>query len=131
MLDFSSKAEPMSTAVEARSLIVQIAGPQPLGGGNVKGALARVARRSRLGLRRVKAIFYGEARRIDADELKALRAAARDTTANDAGRDELTDLRARIARLETLLARADAHMAGALPDLDRRGSGGRFRDSRA
>lgn len=80
---------------EARTLVELIAGPMRLGE-NVKSALARVARSTGLGDRRVRGIWNGEARRIEAEEMDRLR-----QVALDARTREEADLayRAHLARL--------------------------------
>ncbi len=64
----------MSAIYEARSLIIDIAGPVPLGA-KVKTILARVADASGLSERRIRGIWNEEARAVLADELEALRQA--------------------------------------------------------
>jgi len=88
----------MSTArSEARELVELIAGPLRLGD-NVKAALGRVSRATGLGDRRVRGIWNGEARRIEAEEMDRLREAALDArTREDAAlayREHLARLRA-------------------------------------
>lgn len=68
----------MTTAqAEARHLVELIAGPMRLGE-NVKAALTRVSRATGLGDRRVRGIWNGEARRIEAQEMDRLRQVALD-----------------------------------------------------
>jgi len=100
----------MNAAVEARSLIEEIAGPQVVGG-KIKAALDRVARKTGLSHRRVRGLWNGEARAILAGEMDALRRVARKRE-EAAARDELSELRARMSRLETILA-------ASLPDMAR------------
>lgn len=64
-----------SASVEARRLLIQIAGPVSLGD-SVKAVLGRVARVTGLGDRRVRAIWNEEARAIRSEEMDRLRAAA-------------------------------------------------------
>ncbi|MET7242460.1 hypothetical protein ABZT49_03770 [Methylobacterium sp. EM32] len=85
----------MTAQAEARQLVELIAGPVRLGE-NVKAALARVARLTGLGDRRVRGIWNGEARRIEAEEMDRLRRAALDaSTLEDVDRA----YRAHLARL--------------------------------
>ena len=104
----SPKEGAVSAAAEARSLLEAIAGPQPAGG-KVKTALARVARITGLGQRRVRALWNSEARRIGADEIETLRAAALGERPAHA---ELARLRDQINRLEWLLRTTDPDAAG-------------------
>lgn len=67
----------MSAQAEARHLVELIAGPMRLGE-NVKAALTRVSRATGLGDRRVRGIWNGEARRIEAQEMDRLRQVALD-----------------------------------------------------
>lgn len=92
----------MNAACEARHLVDAAAGGRSLKG-NVKAGLARVARLSGLSARRIRALWYGEVRpeHIREQEINALRAAAR---VERQAHDELGELRARLARIETLLA---------------------------
>lgn len=64
----------MSSAAEARNLIVDIAGPQPLGA-RVKSVLARVAKATGIPERRIRGIWHREAKAVLADEINALRRA--------------------------------------------------------
>lgn len=110
------KGTPMTAACEARDLIATIAGPQALGC-RIKTALDRVARRVGMNPRRVRALWHGEARRIEADELEALRRAAKLETP---ARDELAALRETVARLEAYLVSVDPDAAGVIADPYRR-----------
>lgn len=88
----------MSTApAEARHLVELIAGPLRLGD-NVKAALGRVACTTGIGHRRVRGIWNGEARRIEAEEMDRLRQAALDARTREeadlAYRDHLARLQA-------------------------------------
>jgi len=89
----------MSAAVEARGLIEEIAGPAALGS-KVKSALSDVAKATGLSHRRVRGIWNKEARRIDAEELDALRRAAH-------GRANTHDFAARLEAVEARLAAID------------------------
>lgn len=59
-------------------------------------------------LRRARSIWEGTARRIDTDEMDAIRLAKIEET-----RREQRDLRARLAALDEMLANVDAALAGA------------------
>ncbi|KQP82881.1 hypothetical protein ASF57_12155 [Methylobacterium sp. Leaf117] len=88
----------MTTAqAEARHLVELIAGPMRLGE-NVKAALTRVSRATGLGDRRVRGIWNGEARRIEAQEMDRLRQVALDARTREevdvAYQAHLTRLRA-------------------------------------
>lgn len=69
-----SESQHMSAAVEAATLIRELAEPRPVGD-TVKAALRRAARLVDFSPSRAKAIWYGEARRINAEEIDVLRAA--------------------------------------------------------
>lgn len=96
MLGESPKGrERMSPAVEAREHIALILDErQPL-----KTALPRIARRLGITPRRVRALWNGEARRIEAAEINALRAAALQQQVSDA-QQQANRLEALAARLE-------------------------------
>lgn len=66
----------MTSVAEARSLFIDIAGP--VGGSAwVTRAIEHVAARTGLSRRRLRGIWAKEAKRIEAEEMDALRAAAR------------------------------------------------------
>lgn len=106
----NTKDKAMSPACEAHHLIAEIAGPMELGG-RIKTALGVVARRTGLPERRVRGLWHKEARAIRADELDALRRAARqkDRAEHDA---EMAELWAYVARLEERIAMVDETFAG-------------------
>lgn len=62
----------MSSAYEAAELIQRIAEPRPVGD-SVKAAIGRAAGRLGWPYSRTKDVWYQDARRIDAEELDALR----------------------------------------------------------
>ncbi|WP_371346494.1 hypothetical protein [Ancylobacter sp. IITR112] len=97
----------MSSACEAHDLIGQIAGAQALGS-PIKTALSIVARRTGLTERRVRGIWHREARAIRAEELDALRRAAEAQKKAEFDA-EISELRARLARLEAASPVAAAH----------------------
>lgn len=77
------------------------------GGGPVKVALPRAAERAGLHYWRAFDIWYGKARRVEDHEVEKIKTAL--GTLNDrAARNELRDLKARLARLEARLADGDA-----------------------
>jgi hypothetical protein len=75
MSEFRSENSEMSYVAEASDLIRKAAEPRPVGD-SVKSAIRRAARRLNLTFTRAKTIWYGEARRIDAHEMDALRGLA-------------------------------------------------------
>ncbi len=85
---------------EARTLVELIAGPMRLGE-NVKSALARVSRATGLGDRRVRGIWNGEARRIEAEEMDRLRQVALDARTREEAEHAY---RSHIARLQAAQA---------------------------
>lgn len=73
--EFRSERLEMSSVAEASVLIRKAAEPRPIGD-SVKSAIRRAAHRLGLSFTRAKTIWYGEARRIDAHEMDALRGLA-------------------------------------------------------
>lgn len=98
----------MSAVSEASYLLRRAAEPRPVGD-SIKQAITRAARRCGLAPSRVEDIWRGEARLVRAEEMDAIRrAAAKSPSAQEAeARDELIELRGRIARLEELLMASD------------------------
>lgn len=97
----------MSVLVEARDLVREIAKPRPVGD-TTKAAVRRAWRRLETWtFNRVRDVWNADPRiRVRGDELDELRriaAARRKETHQKAAADELSELRARIARLERLL----------------------------
>lgn len=78
------------------------------GGEKVKTAIARAAKLSGLGYWRAFDIWYAKARQIETYEIEAIAEAIRAKNEKD-GRNELRELKARLTRLESLLAAGDAH----------------------
>lgn len=72
-LSQNSERSPMSASAEAATLVRELAEPRPIGD-TVKAALRRAARLVGFSPGRTKAIWYGEARRINAEEIDILRA---------------------------------------------------------
>ncbi|WP_133771625.1 hypothetical protein [Enterovirga rhinocerotis] len=110
-LGFSPKAW-TSAAEEARELIRIIAGPLNLGD-SVKAVLARVARKTGLGDRRVRAIWNEEARAIRSEEMDRLRATAAQEPSHaiTAGRAEAAALAAVLSRVLASDAQPHPHLA--------------------
>ena len=70
-------------------------------------AIERAARRCDLSAWRAFDIWYGKAKRVSADEARRI-ADALDKKRREAARNELHELRVRLARLESRLATTDA-----------------------
>lgn len=83
-------------------------------GDRVKAAIERAARRCGLSYWRAFDIWYGKARRIEPEERAAI-SDALEKKRNEATRNELHDLRLRLARLEARLVQSD-------PDFSRSGT---------
>jgi len=92
---------------EARALVAALIGPM-VAGDCLKNHFYRVARRVGLSPRRVRAIWHFEARRIDAVEMDALRAAVAAPSEKVVVND-IEKLRARIVQLENMVLRAKNH----------------------
>lgn len=105
-------------------VIATIVGPQEIGG-RIKTALGLVARRTGLPERRVRGLWHKEARAIRAEELDALRRAARAEQRAEINA-EIAGLRARIACLEEQIAMAGPAM-GRAPGHEVRDPMGGFR----
>jgi len=75
-------------------------------GDRTKAAIARAAQRAGLSYWRAFDIWYGKARRIEAHEAQRI-AKAVDNKRIEGARNELHELRARLSRLESLLAQSD------------------------
>lgn len=92
----------MSSEREACDLVRRVAEPRTEGD-SVSQAIMRAARRLRWSITRTKALWYGEARRIDAAEMDQLRSLARDQAA-------------RYSRMAEALRHIDPEMYS--PDID-------------
>ena len=126
----NSETLEMSAASEAPVLISRLIGLRSIGESQ-KAAFNRAAREINRLMRagsmsaaRLEDIYRGEARRIDADEMDALRAAARSPASIEA-RNDIAELRARLARLETALCLQDPQFHGPSIDALRVLDGGR------
>ena len=75
-------------------------------GDRVKSAIDRAAKESGLSYARTKQIWYGENRRVEAHELEKVQQALHRRRTKVA-KNELHELKARIARLESLLSSTD------------------------
>lgn len=115
MSEFLSEKSEMSSAAEAAELIRRAAEPRPIGD-SVKSAISRAARKLNLTFSRAKRIWYGEAHRIDATEMDALR--------KQAGIYEAVAFNLRIQDEDFHRAQIDAleHIAGVLRNMDRTGT---------
>jgi hypothetical protein len=90
-----------NTVEEARILVKRCADPCSAGE-TYKGAIRRAAQRLRFSFIRTRAVWYGEARRIDASEMDRLRQVA-----------EEVELSLAISAIETLIAKAGSDSAEA------------------
>lgn len=98
---FEKPSEFSEMSCEAAALLKQIAEPRPVGD-SVKCAIARAAQRLHWENSRTKEIWYGRARRIDAAEMDALRAASR----------KAADAMERLLALRAALTQVDPHFHG-------------------
>lgn len=90
---------------DAAALLRELSEPR-VGGEFVKVAIDRAAKRAGFGYWRAFDIWYGKARRIEQFERDAL-AAAVEKKRREAARNEIHDLRLRLARLESRLVQTD------------------------
>lgn len=104
MSEKASEKSEMTDCTVASNLMRELAPA-----GTAKARIGVVATKLRWPWSRAKAIWYGEARRIDAGEMDALRAAIRKRQIEE-GRREFAELRAQIARLETAIIVANPTM---------------------
>ena len=111
----SAKGRSMTSIAEAQSLITTIAGPMPAGT-QIKEMLSGVARVTGLAHRRLRGIWNGEARRIDAQEMDVLRQAAARRRREAIDHEEFRTLSTRLALLEKRLAQIDPEFDGATAD---------------
>lgn len=101
----AAERRPMSAVVEARHLISEVAGPMQAGA-QIQEMLSAVARRTGLGVRRLRGIWNNEARAIRAEELDALRKAAAGRR-EEQDRHEYRSIADRLAFLEDRMAQID------------------------
>jgi hypothetical protein len=124
----ASESKPMSSAAEMTTLLKVVAAPaEP--GESVKAVIGRASRRLGWSWGRTKRLYYGEARRIDAEEMDLARSKARERSQKLAlaieAKHEYEELTARIARVEALLANANKGSAVADAGVaSARGNGG-------
>lgn len=91
---------------EAASALRELAEPWP-SGSSVKSAVDRASKRAGLSYWRAFDIWYGKARRVEQFERDAI-ADALDKKRREAARNELHNLKTRIALLEARLAKTDS-----------------------
>lgn len=97
----------MSTTVaEASQLLQELAAPQDRGE-TMKEILTRTARAAKLAYWRTYDLWYEKARRVEPAEIDQIRDALRIKNER-AAKNELNDLKLRLARLEASLASGDA-----------------------
>ena len=101
----------MNAAVEARQLLIAIAGPAQMGS-SIKEAINIVALKTGLTHRRIRGIWNRETRAIRAEELDALRLAAKPK----APTNELLALAADFTALAERASRLDPEMVGPWAD---------------
>lgn len=111
----------LDATMEAHQLIGEIAGPMRMGD-RVKTALNAVARQTGLPERRVRGLWHRE-RTVRAEELDALRRAARAKRKAEIDA-EISELRARLARLEESIALGGQRVVGGARDELREPMGG-------
>jgi hypothetical protein len=113
----------MSATVEAARLLQLLAAPATPGE-SVKSAIRRAARRAGMPAGLAKRLWYGEARRIDADTMDLLRDRAAARLEQEDAIDARRSLLARIAACEAALGLPDADAARALDHAACRAGGG-------
>jgi hypothetical protein len=108
----SARTDNMSALVECGQMFRDIAGEQPMRGGRVKAALRKVHDAlPGWAYSRVRMVWYNDKRiTVSGDELRQVERAARNKRNEEEARDEIGQLRARLARLEARLAPADESM---------------------
>lgn len=110
----SEKHRPMAAVTEAAELMRHLAEPA-VPGESVKAAICRAARRAGITAGLGKRLWYGEARRIDADTMDQLRAkAARDQETLAGAMDARQSLVQRLAACEAALGLQVADQNGSL-----------------
>lgn len=116
MSEWLSERKKMCALAEAQNMVRLMAEPRPAGSDSAKAAIGRASRRLGWSFNRVRDIWYGDTRiSVRAEEMDQLRAALgeqRRRAEEKAASDELRELRARIDRLERLLAASYAHESG-------------------
>lgn len=104
----SESRRPMSATVEAARLLQLLAAPA-VPGESVKATISRAARRAGLPAGLAKRLWYGEARRIDADTMDSLRDRAAARLEQEEAAHARQSLLARIAACEAALGLPSAH----------------------
>lgn len=102
----SERCGQMSAPSEASGLVRRVAEPRPVGD-SVKAAIRRASRRLGFSPSRTKDLWYSNARRIDAEEMDALRRAARQRREEDNARADACLAIERLVALRAALAAAD------------------------
>lgn len=105
-------------ADEVAAALHDLADPRPRGD-RIKSAIERAAKRAGLSYWRTFDLWYGKARRIEQFECDAITDALK-AKRDQETRNELHDLRLRLARLETILVQTDPDFHR--PTLDALGS---------
>lgn len=86
---------------EAATLVRLVAEPRTVDD-SVKAAIRRAARRLGWSFSRTRGVWYRDARRVTATEMDQLRARVR-RDGEEASRDDLAELKARIQRIEQII----------------------------
>lgn len=106
MLDFSSKHERQNMSDTAQIILRDYA-VHRWPSLNHKGRIARLAGQLKMGHRRIRSLYQNEfGVRLRADEMAAIEA-LQQSKIEEANRNDLQDLQARIARLEAALFASD------------------------
>lgn len=119
---------PNSLGSIAARMLRELSEPWP-SGERVKSAVGRAAKLAGLSYWRAFDLWYAKARKVEAYEIEQIADAIQAKNERD-GRNELRELKARLLRVESLLASGDSHFHS--PTIDRarellRRSGGRNR----
>jgi hypothetical protein len=114
MSELGSENSEMSDVAYAQDLMRCFVDSRP--GTNLKHKLGSAAAALRWTNSRAKTVLYGEARRIDAREMEALRKAAKIKKQIGETADEYRELRDRLTRMEAMLSALVSHVAGETAD---------------
>jgi hypothetical protein len=114
MSEIRSENSEMSDVAYAQDLMRSFVDARP--GSSLKQKLGSAAAALRWSHSRAKAVHYGEARRIDAREMEALRKAAKAKKQIGEMADDYRELRDRLARMEAMLSTLVSHVAGEAAD---------------
>lgn len=107
MSNLVSEKSEMSALSEASLLVREAAEPRPVGD-SVKAAIRRSAQRLGFQFSRTRDIWYANARRINAEEMDALRVATKRRRDEEVARAEAVIAVERLAALRDALASTDA-----------------------